>query len=369
MRTVLTFCASLLLSSLFAQLAPVELGRSSNAIEAENQNDHGIYTHQNMVFASDSLDMVGFIHRQDVTIWGGGATQNGKFRFDLSTDGGATFTNDLGPLQLNYTNYGRTPQMICYNPSNTTDISNTKLLWAGHTNGFPTPGLIGKVAGCANTTTSSPVTTTEHYLGDMLLTHIPGALTQGLAGEFWMAEQMYDGSDFMDSIMIHKGTYNTVSEDVDWAIHAVIPVPHLRVGGKAHASVPNIAFSPDGMTGWIAFAGDLVGGEDSIYHPILLKTSDAGQTWSAPSAISLSSFPIILDSMIGNHKAGMDPEFDITVDANNNLHFFTHVYASSNYEHYTYPAGLVPWHAMLDITTSDGGGLGRPIWFLLLLLM
>ena len=68
---------------------PVAMGRASNAYSA-------VTTEQNQVYANDANDQVVFIHRQDVSVWGGGGNASGKLRYDISTDGGATFSNDIG---------------------------------------------------------------------------------------------------------------------------------------------------------------------------------------------------------------------------------------------------------------------------------
>ncbi|TSA25965.1 MAG: T9SS C-terminal target domain-containing protein [Bacteroidetes bacterium] len=49
-----------------------------------------------------------------------------------------------------------------------------------------------------------------------------------------------------------------------------------------------VAFAPDGMTGWICVMSDrLPALPYTSYHPILLKTTDGGQTWSDPIEVQL----------------------------------------------------------------------------------
>ena len=339
-----------------AQVNPIQIGRSSNLIESNLFDNQGILTQQNRVYTVDSLNLVVFIHRHDVTIWGGGGTENGKFRYDLSTDGGFTFSSDIGTMQSVYTNYGRTPQAVLYNPGPSSNPFDAKLVWAGSTDRFPTPGNIGFVAGVSDITTGSP-TSTEHYLFDANPTHVQGGLAPGLPGEFWIAEQLHNGSNYMDTTVIYKGVYNGATQDVDWAVHQKVAIPYSKLyDGNNYSSVPNVAFSPDGMKGYVAFAGDLVGGTDSVYLPVVIQTSDGGATWGAATEIDLNQFAYVTDSLLlSENRVGIEPEFDVTVDVNGNLHFFAHVFGAQDYAHYPYMFGDVPWHAMYDITTPDGG--------------
>jgi hypothetical protein len=356
MKNLIALCLLFSTWMAHAQVNPIQIGRSSNLVESNLFDDRGILTQQNRVCAVDSLNLVVFMHRHDVTIFGGGSTENGKFRYDLSTDGGFTFSNEIGTMQNFYTNYGRTPQAVVYNPGPTSIPFDAKLVWTGSTDRFPTPGNIGLVAGVSDITTSSP-TSTEHYLFDADPTHVQGGLTPGLPGEFWIAEQLHNGSNYMDTTIIYQGVYKGATQDVDWAVQQKVAIPYSKLyDGRNHSSVPNVAFSPDGMKGYVAFAGDLVGGTDSVYLPVIIQTSDGGATWGAATEVDLNQFAYVTDSLlVGENQVGIEPEFDLTVDVNGNLHFFAHVYGAQDYEHYSYGPGEVPWHAMYDITTSDGG--------------
>lgn len=351
-------------SAIQAQVSPIQIGRASNAFTI-------LRPQQNQVAVHHQSNSVLFIHQQDVTIWGGGGTENGKFRYDLSTDGGATFTNDLGALQQIYTNYGRFPMASFYG----TDVNpyNNKLVWASPTNRFPTPGWIGTAAGVSDIVASNPTTSTEHYIFDPDPTYNVGGLCEGLPGEFWMTEMMFDGSTVEDSVQIYKGTYNSGTQDVDWVLHERVFMDHaLDFDGTPHIIEPNMAFSPDGQTGWVALIGDIAGGSDSTYNPIFLKSTDGGATWGAPVEVDLRTAGFMSQGSLKDELEALwvdvnnDPlssgrptcsyDFDITVDANGAPHMFV-VLGSA------FQAGGTPNYSIqtdlaklaVDITTTDGG--------------
>ncbi|MEY3445238.1 MAG: hypothetical protein RLZZ519_3519, partial [Bacteroidota bacterium] len=101
---------------------PIGLGTSTNALTA-------LRGEQNQVAVDNLTDAVAFIHRQDINVWGGAGTENGKFRYDISIDNGASFSNDIGPLQTVYTNYGRYPNCAFFNETGTSNPLNEKLVY------------------------------------------------------------------------------------------------------------------------------------------------------------------------------------------------------------------------------------------------
>lgn len=49
----------------------------------------------NCVHADDSSSLLTFVHRQNTQVWGG---NNGSLRYDISTNKGQTWINDIGPF-------------------------------------------------------------------------------------------------------------------------------------------------------------------------------------------------------------------------------------------------------------------------------
>lgn len=340
-----------------AAVTPIAIGRASNAFTC-------LRAEQNQVSVDNATSAVAFIHRQDVTIWGGGGTDNGKFRYDISIDGGASFTNDVGALQSVYTNYGRYPNGALYN-GGVTNPFDTKLVYYGPTNKFPTPGWIGHVNGVSDVTnTGTPGTITEHYQFDPEKTLLPGGLTEGLPGEFWTVEFAFDGNATMDSIRILKGTYS--SGDVNWTVHNTFdPGFDKTYDGGIYAVGPNIAFSPDGMTGYIGMLSNVSGGtnpNNSTFLPVFFKSTDGGATWGNAMEVDLDQIAWISDSLqtlwvdssgapASSGEATTAFDYDMTVDRDGNVHMG--VVIGTHATGFSVSSALAKFIG--DVHTTDGG--------------
>lgn len=307
----------------------IQLGRASN-----------IYTctrpQQNQVYVDNDLDLVAFVHRQDVTVWGGGTANNGKLIFDISVDGGNSFTTEIGELNVNYTRPARYPNLTGFNPTGATNPFSTFLAYSAPTlNGAP--AWDGHVTGMVPVTVAPPVQATETYSLLSSQTLLQGGLTEGLDNEFWTVELQYDGANTPGDIYVNKGEYIASQNDIVWTRADTISPPHYTgYNGSPVVRSPNIAFSPDGNTAWIAWIGDLIGGQDSTLRPIFLKSTDGGASWGAPIEVDLNADPSVashltelwtqIDSSNGNTVpvstglASTSLDFDITVDMNGNPH-------------------------------------------------
>lgn len=365
MRITLLSVSFVLLSwvSAMAQLAPVQIGRASNAFTI-------LRSEQNQVVADQNSNSVAFIHRQDVTIWGGGTAANGRLRYDLSTDGGASFTNDIGILNNTYTQPARYPQMI--NFGNNANPFNNSFIWTAP-NINPAGGWDGFVNGLSTVTTSAPFST-ELYneIGNNSL--LQGGLCEGLSGEFWQVEFKANGQIASDTLRILKGSYVPVSGNVVWSIYENVYIPHNTPFGGISVVGPNMMFSPSGQDGWVGFLGDLVGGADTTFNPIFVHSSDGGASWGAPMEVDLSTVTFegggntlvqelqaLWEDSPGVPTSSGKPtctfEYDITVDANGNPHMFVVVASASTTGFPTSGYTVFPDLAKLavDVYSEDGG--------------
>ncbi|MEM7035434.1 MAG: T9SS type A sorting domain-containing protein [Bacteroidota bacterium] len=339
-----------------AMVAPVQLGSASNVFSI-------LRTEQNQVYANDDLDLVGFIHRSDVNTWGG---SSGNLRYDVSIDGGASFTNDMGELNPQITRPARYPNMTGANPNSATDPFQTYFAynvpvldpspdWDGHGNG---------VWSVSNTSTSG----TENYNLLGMDSYLPGGLTEGLPGEFWSVDREYDGASLLGQIWVNKGTWNAGTNAIDWVRFASItPTHNTGFDGNPRMVGPVISFSPDGMTGWIGWLGDLTGGSDTTYNPCFMKSTDGGATWGTAVEYDLNAEAWVADSLqslwtdsTGNPastgRATGSFELDLTTDGNGNAHMALIVCSASTptaAPSYSVYPGLAKFFA--DVHTKDGG--------------
>lgn len=339
-------------------VTPRAVGRASNAFSI-------LRPEQNQVYANPALDLVAFIHRHDVTIFGGGAAANGKYRYDLSIDNGDTWSIDNGVLNNLYTRPARYPNITGYNTGGNTDPFASEFIYMGPTLD-PSPDWDGHVYGVSDVTSGGSTSTTEHYefLGGNTL--LPGGLTEGLPGEFWAVDWWYDGTNSGDSLYVYKGVYS--AGDITFTRTAVAPPHYTGFDGTPTVIGPNIAFSPDGNDGWIAWLGDLNGGVDSTILPIFMHSSDGGATWSSAMEMDLNSVAWVADSIrtlwtdsLGNilatGRATCAFDYDLTVDGQGNPHFSAVVGAATTTDTpepaYSIFSGLAKF--LIDVTTTDGG--------------
>jgi hypothetical protein len=190
----------------------VPCGNSSNAYTV-------LRPAQNQVAVDTATGTIMFIHRTDISISGGTTADNGKLDYSFSTDGGLTFTNNVGTLNSAYTRPARYPQVALYNPTNSSNVSDLRAVYTGPTLAAGGSGWDGHVAGVKTVVTSNP-TGTENYLFQNSNTALGGGLVQRVPGEFWMCEGTIVNDTLIgDSVIVFRGLYNTSTNDVDWVRH------------------------------------------------------------------------------------------------------------------------------------------------------
>jgi len=135
--------------------------------------------------------------------------------------------------------------------------------------------------------------------------------------------------------LLVKGTLDATGTVVNWAIDSMTFAPAAKMTALgAILNGPRLAFSPDGMTGYVLFLGRLAQDynnySDSALTPIVYKTTDGGSTWSQKLAGYdwVCKHPEVLKNvgqLTGKtYNYGFDAYgqgADLTVDANGVLHF------------------------------------------------
>jgi len=357
----------------------VSIGTSANAYSYASNNPGN---QRSMVWVSPDLNIVTNFHRMGGDLDPDG--YSGDLGYDISFDGGNTWTNqiecyiaeDNGGGEY-YIDAARYPNTGIYNPTNniedayitfycpTLDGSNsdTDSGWGGHTSGT------AKI--------SDPSITTKNLYtseGD-IYRYIPEAYdvtNQGLAvcvdnNVNWTSGSgVYEGT-----ITYNAGVWNNDQNDFIFSTTLL----DLDVESPWFSQV---AFAPDGMTGYIVVLGNdgttwSVDGSPNIY-PIIFKTTDGGETWGDPTPIQMDGpngiggivYNLLTDQDLENLYEPPIParedipytftgDMDIVVTADGNLHIAGLVGVAGEAETGISFYVTNGFGRIIDMFTKDGG--------------
>lgn len=282
------------------------------------------------------LNSLMLMHRQDPAISGVGSS--GWISFGLSTDGGANWNTGEEPLWNNSVGTdARYPQGFLLNPAGNTDPNNAHAVFMGPTlegtNGTSWGGvgyasrLVGDTGTAVNQMLfQSNASGRLHYIPD-------GGTVVGQT--IYVVDPVPDWTVgtgiYTDTLAIYRGTINGNQVDfTEQRIHLPVDMASPTGGvGQLSPSSEVIAFAPDGQTGYITMLGRL----DSLINPhqtyslIWMKTTDGGNTWSAPATIDISEDSALLAQLGGDTTFLVTTAFeqDMVVDKNGNPHCFMNI--------------------------------------------
>ncbi len=257
----------------------VPIGQSGNA--------YGLYSNsRTYLWADPNLNSVVFTHRM---VGGTDVNGNSRLSYDLSTDGGANWeTNikvyqptDPGPQYPDAA--GRYPQGLIVNPEGNTDPANAHYTYLAASI-INTNGIWGGYAYGSNPLTETdPPNPTQTVLEseDGYWRLIPDAMTVTKDGVVWYTEPSTDytsgSAEYTGEIIIGRGEIVDGEIQYEEELYEFLEALDSFNDSK-------MAFAPDGETGYMVFMSDVV--SDPVpytsYHPVLLKTTDGGETWSDP---------------------------------------------------------------------------------------
>ncbi|MEM6342882.1 MAG: T9SS type A sorting domain-containing protein [Bacteroidota bacterium] len=346
------------------QITAFKIGESRNAFSFIAGRDKQISVVSGVGTNGGS---VAFIYRHNVDVCGGvQPTDNGRYRYSISTDGGqswdvgggvtvsdgnaapAAHCFGKGEINPTYTRFSRYPNMAMFldptaaNPT-TADLN---LVYVGPVL-LGSSGWDGHVAGSVSDAAGTPVVEQEVYVYQSGDQYLPASLIERVPGEFWYVANT--GNDAQgNNINVNKGIWDPTTKEVAWSTVTTIVPNHFIFDGGTVNGIPHIAFSPDGQTGYIAHPGDLVGKEDTTISPIFYESLDGGNTWTNGFEFDMSTCSELRDSLLSQltvdsvsptqidtvpfltGKASIVFDFELTVDAKGNPHYFTYVSGASS---------------------------------------
>ncbi|MFN0274718.1 MAG: PKD domain-containing protein [Chitinophagales bacterium] len=361
-------------------LTVVPLGQAGNILTA-------IVESCNQVSYVPEINSVTFTHRQTSGIPGG----SGGVDFDYSTDGGATWTNNnhVTPDFNDGTYSGvvsgnRYPNGTLYNPPGNTDPANAFNVFLGVAHD-PVSGLAAwgwQFQGAASFDLSHLEEAYIQWEGTSE-EYIPGGLnTTSTGGVYGISPNINNTNDVANDfinftdIRLVGAVWSDITSSFIWGYQSWAPDVYTYVdpadgSTQTYAGFDwNIAFGPDGMTGYAVLIGAEAGdGADIVYpRPIVYKTTDGGASWSTLPAYNfyenLDLQEVILTTPTGEAVPYMSA-IDITVDSDNRLHVFSETYSKSTSDNVADSlffisgfddgaGGFLQYTCMLHMTTTDG---------------
>ena len=354
---------------------PIHLSESMSRAGAvsfvELGSAYNIYTilldEQNQVAYNAELDALTFIHRQNSGTTGG----SGGISFDRSLDGGDTWTtNNIVTPDFNAGSSpvggNRYPSTAIWNPAGNTNPANAYFLGTGPALQPGASGWGWIFANSAKLSDGSEVAEDYYQQTPGVNTDFhPYGLTVNPNGDIWSVSTYYpeDGLTDYSLYYLNKGTFNTTTKQVDWTLSQTLidpdyfldPADGSVVGGYGW----NIAFGPDGQTGYAVF---LISENSCVYQgiqPIVHKTTDGGTTWNRLPDFDFRTLTAFQDYLIPTNTGEQIPFFtscDVAVDANNDLNLFSNVLprsSSSNDSLYFIWVGAGT-EGMFHLSTSNG---------------
>lgn len=334
-------------------------------------NAYGLYGNsRTYLWADPNLNSVVFTHRMT-----GGVELEGNSRiaYDVSIDGGTTWETNTKVYQpLVWPPYvmsdGRFPQGAILNPVGNTDPEN-----AFYTYFIPVlDGSNGDWGGYAYG--SNPLTETDPpnpsqvnlTSGGDFWRLIPDAYTTTTLGDVWYVDGNYEGSD-----LTYKGNLTLGHGSI---IAGELVIEESIIGFMEYGDDINdhkIAFSPDGMTGYIMIMTDWESNPAPFtnYHPVIIKTTDGGITWGEPAQVQLGGVEGIESIKYYWHDSlwtwppwphppprderwyNMGYHADIVVDGQGNPHITGIITIASDDGWYPHEGTMATWH----VYSNDGG--------------
>lgn len=303
-----------------------------------NAYGYAIQRNQHQLTAYPSLRSVAFCNRQSPTVYGGGAS--GDLRYTISTDNGVTWSNTTsvgGIINTAASTSGpaRYPASILF-ANGGENVSNLKLHVVAPTLDPTTGSGWTNQLHCTvqDPTTAGAYASQEDYnFSATGLFSVGGNITERVhkSGEFWAVADNVNTGD--ESMYIMKGSYDATAMKMNWVIVDTLTADwNIAVDAAVHHTSAAIAFSPDGTKGYVAALGDVTGGRDSAYFPVIWSFN--GTDFDPAVEVDININPALgayVQQWVDTANNPISPtgkvtcgfNYDLTVDSKGHPHFMT----------------------------------------------
>ena len=338
---------------------------------------------QNQVCYNADLNTVIFGHRQNPAE-NGNLGGNGTMRFDVSTDGGTTWSLNRLLTPGIYDGSADTiigvryPSTTLYNPPGNTDPSNAAVVSIGMALNtldtaldFVNTGHIQQSS--ARIDGSNSFNRFSDPFGDRTTHSAYGSVSKN-DGTLWCLVARQSNSTLnadtlsFKEFLVNKGTWNNGTQTADWEAVDTLNPQMVVYGDYLGTELKNVqvqnwnmGFSPDGQVGYAVIIGKEYDGIPCGPMPLVWKTTDGGTNWNQLPNHDFSQEPWVIDNIAGTNDTGEPrPYFadtDLTVDANGTLHMVSHVlsqYLANSPDSVGFIFSSITTQFIVHTATSDG---------------
>ncbi|MEI7801842.1 MAG: hypothetical protein WCI97_04300, partial [Bacteroidota bacterium] len=250
---------------------------------SSSYNIFGVLTSYQQCLTGDyDLNMISFTHRQCASFPG----NSGLIQTSFSLDGGTTWDTSL-VIQNDSSQHSRYPSGGIYNPSGNTNPNNAFAVISGP--------ITDGTSWVGNYFCSSQLDGTNNDQ-QFELNGNTGVTFQHMARIGFtttaQAKAYVLGSDYdynaaagtiipFNGIILNTGSFNSGTNSFDWNRTKLYnPFSHDPADGSQNfGNFGSIAFSADGMTGFIVQLGRDSLVDHNYIQPLIYKTTDAGANW------------------------------------------------------------------------------------------
>ncbi len=331
-----------------------KLGESANPFT-------GAFGFRSALSYEPALNMVSFIFRQNPSFYGSTAS-SGLVRYSYSSDGGASWGGiDNGVLWDNTVGAdGRYPQGLIYNPTGNTDPNMAYQVFIGPTLESTNGATWGGVGYGSHQIGSTGTTSTDQGLFSDPTNNEKIYIPEGATvanGKIWAIEAAADAT----TDLIYNDTLALYEGDIQGGAISLTrrKIYFPTTNDTDPPDCMQIAFSPDGQTGYIVGLGRI----DSAAYPkravnlLYMKSTDGGATWGTPAEFYFADDPNVIssigDSVSADNIASAQFDVDLVVDTFGNPHTVMNIEWRPNNDYgFTFVGNSSTiWH----VFSQDGG--------------
>jgi hypothetical protein len=271
--------------------------------------------------ANQATGLIQFTHRQNAGQPGG----SGYVQSSFSADGGSQFDTTASTLVMDQGWACRYPSGVIYNPVGNTNYNNAfRVVFGPYTGGSGWTAVYWgseKYDNTLNDQDSLNNTTNPALAQTQGSQYFMSMSDNGTAHNFGIRYE----TDSLGALILNTGTWDLVNNKMNWAQQEFDHNFAIETDGSEGVANWGMAWSQDGLTGYVLFLGRDAVNDYGSYYPIIYKTINGGATWTV-STPDFGTIANLTNNLWPSTTGATRPiwignqAIDYTVDNLGNLH-------------------------------------------------